>query len=114
MFYNYLGTVMVTALGAPAKDVIFTLFLVGLIGVVSVFFGGYMVDKFGARLARSSIVGGHAVALLLLSLHLGFISEANTLFFLLIALWSLFAWALSPAMQASWPLQASMVCSAWR
>lgn len=101
MFYNYLGATMTEHLSSTSSRVIFTLLLVGLVGVVSVFWGGYMVDKFGPRFSRLFIVGGHSVALLLLSLHLYSVSQVDTLFLILITFWSLFAWALSPAMQAS-------------
>lgn len=101
MFYNYLGTIILEELGGSDQLVVWALLLVGLVGIVAVFAGGISVDRFGARPARLIIVGGHACALLLVGIHLAIYGQLNLLFFILLGVWSVFAWALAPAMQAS-------------
>lgn len=101
MFYNYLGTIVLEALGGTHDLVVSSLLLVGLVGVLAVLLSGCAVDRFGPRTARLLIVGGHALALLALGVHIAVVHRSDALFFALIGFWSLFAWALGPAMQAS-------------
>lgn len=102
MFYSYLGTIMFTHLDAGTGTVTAALLVVGLVGVVAVFTGGALTDRYGARPARIIVLGGHAVALGALADYLGLSSgHSMVIFFALVGLWSIFAWALSPVMQAS-------------
>lgn len=102
MFYSYLGTILSTDLGAGSGTVTAALLVVGIVGVVAVFLGGALTDRFGPRTARIAVLSGHAVALGALAAYFRFSSGSGlVLLFVLIGLWSVFAWALSPVMQAS-------------
>ncbi len=102
MFYSYLGTILSTDLGAGSGTVIGALLVVGIVGVVAVFMGGALTDRFGPRPARVMVLGGHAVTLGALAAYLGLSSGGSLVFlFVLIGLWAVFAWALSPVMLAS-------------
>lgn len=100
MFYNYLGAILETKLGGTSSQVTAALLLVGVIGVAAAFLGGALTDKAGPRTARAIIVGGHAVALLAIGILLSITTGVTPALFVLIAVWSIFAWALSPAIQA--------------
>lgn len=101
MFYNYLGAIVLDEFDASQEMVVWSLLFVGLTGVLAVFAGGFVVDRYGSRPARLLIVGGHSVALLLLGIHMAAIGSLDAIFFVLLGCWSVFAWALGPAMQAS-------------
>lgn len=101
MFYNYLGAIVLDEFGSSQEMVVWSLLFVGLTGVLAVFAGGFVVDRFGARPARLLIVGGHSIALLLVGIHMATVGSLDVLFFVLLGCWSVFAWALGPAMQAS-------------
>lgn len=100
MFYNYLGAVFETKLGGTPGQVTAALLLVGVVGVAAVFFGGALTDKTNPRAARAVIVGGHAIALLALGVLLTVTTTVTPALFIVIGIWSIFAWALSPAIQA--------------
>ncbi|WP_171004112.1 MFS transporter [Kocuria sp. 2SI] len=100
-FYSFLGTTVERELGAAPGNVTWTLLLVGVVGVVAVFGGGSLADSKGPRVARLVIVGGHAIALLAVGIYLALGGGFGLWFLVLVSVWSLFAWALSPAMQAS-------------
>lgn len=100
-FYNYLGAMIEGHFGGSAGEVTLTLLLVGVVGIVAVFAGGALTDARGPRVGRLVIVGGHAVSLLAVGAYLVAGGGLTIWFFALVGLWSLFAWALSPAMQAS-------------
>lgn len=100
-FYNYLGVTIQDQLGRSPSDVSFTLLLVGLVGIAAVFGGGALTDSCGPRAGRLVIIGGHAAALLALGIYLFAGGSFGTGFLVLVAVWSLFSWALSPAMQTS-------------
>lgn len=100
-FYNYLGATIEDHLGGTPGNVTWTLLLVGTVGIVAVFGGGALTDSRGPRTGRLVIVGGHAVALLAVGLYFLAGGGFGSWFLVLVAAWSLFAWALSPAMQAS-------------
>lgn len=100
-FYNYLGATIEEHLDGTAGNVTWTLLLVGLVGIVAVFGGGALTDAKGPRIGRLVIVGGHALALLAVGLYFVLGGGFGVLFLLLVSVWSLFSWALSPAMQAS-------------
>ncbi|MGW4070930.1 MFS transporter [Nocardia grenadensis] len=100
MFYNYLGAVFETKLDGTSGQVTAALLLVGIVGVAAVFFGGALTDKTNPRTARAVIVGGHAVALLALAALLTATTTVTPALFVAIGIWSIFAWALSPAIQA--------------
>ncbi len=102
MFYSYLGTILTTDLGAGSGTVTGALLVVGIVGVAAVFMGGVLADRFGPRPARIIVLGGHALTLGALAAYLGLNSSGRQVFlFVLIGLWAVFAWALSPVMQAS-------------
>ncbi|MGH3500686.1 MAG: MFS transporter [Nocardioidaceae bacterium] len=101
MFYNYIGAIFTVQLGTAGSDVTLALLIVGVVGVVAVYFGGFLTDKTGPRPARLVVLGGHCVALGVLAAYLGLGAGLGVALFLLIGLWSVFAWALSPVMQAS-------------
>ncbi len=100
-FYSYLGVTVERELGAAPSNVTWTLLLVGVVGVFAVFAGGSLTDSRGPRAGRLVIVGGHAIALLAVGTFLLFSGGFGPAFLTLVAAWSLFAWALSPAVQAS-------------
>lgn len=100
-FYSFLGTIIEGELGADPSSITWTLLLVGVVGVGAVFGGGFLTDSRGPRVGRLIIIGGHAVALLAIGIHLALGGGFGLRFLVLIGVWSLFAWALSPAMQAS-------------
>lgn len=101
MFYSYLGTILSTDLGAGSGTVTGALLVVGIVGVFAVFMGGALTDRFGPRPARIMVLGGHVVTLGALAAYLGLSSGGLVFLFVLIGLWAVFAWALSPIMQAS-------------
>ena len=101
MFYNYLGGIFTARLDASAANVTAALLIVGLVGVLAVLFGGILTDKAGPRRAATFVLGGHCLALGGLALYLGNTTGSVTLaIFVLVGVWSIFAWALSPVMQA--------------
>ncbi|WP_041290812.1 MFS transporter [Kytococcus sedentarius] len=100
-FYNFLGATVEGHLGSSTSAVTWTLLMVGIVGIAAVFGGGALVDARGPRAGRLLIVGGHAIALLAIGLYLVVGGGFGVPFLLLVAAWSLFAWALGPAMQAS-------------
>lgn len=99
MFYTYLGPITLDALGTDAVLPVLLL-IVGLVGVVSALLGGRLTDRYGPRRARLAILGGHAVALALIAVLVAF-GASVWVFTAGVALWSVFAWALNPPMQAS-------------
>lgn len=101
MFYSYLGPITAEFAGGDYRLRSLTLLLVGVVGVAAVFLGGRITDTWGPRPARLVVIGGHSAALLGLAAY-GFTGARSIVAFAaLVALWSLFAWALSPPMQAS-------------
>lgn len=99
MFYTYLGPIAAHTLGTDIH--LPSLFLIiGLVGVVSALLGGRLTDSQGARRARLIILAGHAIALTLVA-ALVVTGASVWLFGAAVALWSVFAWALNPPMQAS-------------
>lgn len=99
MFYTYLGPITLHTLGTDTALPILLL-VVGLVGVVSALIGGRLTDSYGPRRARLAILGGHALALALVA-TLVFIGAPIWLFGIGVGIWSIFAWALNPPMQAS-------------
>lgn len=99
MFYTYLGPITVHTLGTESALPVLLL-IVGLVGVVSALLGGRITDTHGARRARLAILGGHALALGLAAV-LVLAGAPVWLFAIGIGVWSIFAWALNPPMQAS-------------
>jgi predicted MFS family arabinose efflux permease len=99
MFYTYLGPITAYTLGTDAALPVLLL-IVGLVGVVSALLGGRLTDKHGPRLARLAILGGHALALALMA---GLVATHAPVwaFGAGVVIWSIFAWALNPPMQAS-------------
>lgn len=100
-FYNYLGATIEDHLGGTPGNVTWTLLLVGVVGIVAVFGGGALTDSRGPRTGRLVVIGGHAIALLAVGLYFLADGGFGLWFLVLVAAWSLFSWALSPAMQAS-------------
>lgn len=99
MFYSYIAPILGRVHGStdPLPAV---LLLVGIIGVPSAFFGGWLADKYGGRRSRLAVTGGHALALALLA-ALVFAGPPLSVFLVGVAIWSVFAWALNPPLQAS-------------
>ena len=101
MFYNHLGGIFTARLDASAANVTVALLIVGLVGVLAVLFGGILTDEAGPRRADTFVLVGHCLALGGLALYLGDTTGSVTLaIFVLVGVWSIFAWALSPVMQA--------------
>ncbi|EID55746.1 MFS transporter [Saccharomonospora xinjiangensis] len=100
-FYNYLGAILDDRLGATPGEVAFALIVVGVIGVVAVFLGGSLSDRLGPRRASALVLGGHCLALGAVAIHLHSAGELGAATFALVAVWSVFAWGLSPVMQAA-------------
>jgi predicted MFS family arabinose efflux permease len=99
MFYTYLGPVTLHTLGTDTALPILLL-IVGLVGVVSALLGGHLTDTYGPRRARLAILGGHALALGLVAI-LVIAGAPVWMFGISVGIWSVFAWALNPPMQAS-------------
>lgn len=101
MFYSYLGPITAEFAGAGYPLRSFILLLVGVVGVGAVLLGGRITDAWGPRPARLVVIGGHSAALLGLAAFTLTGSRSIVAFAVLVALWSLFAWALNPPMQGS-------------
>ncbi|MGC2941978.1 MFS transporter [Brevibacterium sp. FAM 24638] len=99
MFYTYLGPIAWHTIGDD-DPLPLLLLIVGLVGVISVIAGGRLTDSIGPRRARLAIIGGHAAALILNGI-LVLAGAPMWAFALGIGVWSVFAWALNPPMQAS-------------
>lgn len=99
MFYTYLGPITLHTLGTDSALPILLL-IVGLVGVVSALLGGRLTDAIGPRRARLVILGGHALALGVVVIVV-FTGAPVWAFGISIGIWSVFAWALNPPMQAS-------------
>ncbi len=99
MFYSYLAPILGHVHGdtTPLPAV---LLLVGVVGVPSTFLGGWLADRFGGRPSRLAVTGGHALALALTAM-LVIVEVPLPVFLVGVALWSVFAWALNPPLQAS-------------
>lgn len=99
MFYSYLAPILDRVHGStgPLPAV---LLLVGVIGVPAAFLGGWLTDKYGGHRSRLAVTGGHALSLVLLA-FIVFTNAPLTVFLVGVALWSVFAWALNPPLQAS-------------
>ncbi|QOR69866.1 MFS transporter [Ruania alkalisoli] len=99
MFYTYLGPIAMHTLGTDTSLPVLFL-IIGLVGVVSALLGGRLTDSQGPRRARLIVLAGHAIALAIVA-TLIFTGAPVWLFGAAVALWSVFAWALNPPMQAS-------------
>ncbi|MFI9627053.1 MFS transporter [Streptomyces sp. NPDC052042] len=99
MLYTYLGPITLHTLGTD-RALPVLLLIVGLVGVVSALLGGRLTDTYGPRRARLAVLGGHALALALLA-ALVFLGTPVWVLATGIGVWSVFAWALNPPMQAS-------------
>lgn len=99
MFYTFLGPITVHTLGTDAQ-LPGLLLTVGLVGVVAALLGGRLTDSHGPRRARLAVLGGHALALAIMT-TLVVVAAPLWMFGTGIAVWSVFAWALNPPMQAS-------------
>lgn len=99
MFYTYLAPLLAQA-GLSRQHLPLVLLEVGVIGVPSAFLGGWLADTYGARRARLVVIGGHVIALAILAALVA--ADVHwPLLIVAIALWSVFAWALNPPLQAS-------------
>lgn len=99
MFYSYLSALLEQHQGTT-EALPWVLLLVGVIGVPSAFLGGGLADRFGGRRSRLIVIGGHALALALAGVLLALGAPLPVLL-VGVALWSAFAWALNPPLQAS-------------
>lgn len=101
MFYSYLGPLTAALADDSYQTLSLILLLVGVTGVGAVFLGGRLTDAWGPRPARLLVIGGHGIALLGLAALAFSGTRSVTAFASLVAVWSVFAWALNPPMQAS-------------
>lgn len=101
MFYNYLAPVTAALAGGSYQLLSLVLLVVGVVGIGGVFLGGRSTDAWGLRRARQLAIGGHGVALLLVAVFALSGTRSVAAFAVLVAVWSVFAWALNPPMQAS-------------
>ncbi|WP_293695657.1 MFS transporter [uncultured Agrococcus sp.] len=99
MFYSYLAPILENLHGSTDR-LPAVLLLVGIVGVPSAFFGGWLADRYGGRLSRLVVTGGHSLALALMALIV-FTGSPLPLFPIGLAVWSVFAWALNPPLQSS-------------
>jgi predicted MFS family arabinose efflux permease len=99
MFYTYLGPITLYALGNDSILPVLLL-IVGLVGVVSALMGGHLTDRYGPRRARLAILAGHGFALAGAAI-LVLAGAQAWVFAIVVGVWSVFAWALNPPMQAS-------------
>lgn len=99
MFYTYLGPITLHTLGTDTALPLLLL-IVGLVGVASALLGGRLTDTYGPRRARLAVLGGHALALAVVA-TLVITGAPGRALGVGIAVWSMFAWALNPPMQAS-------------
>ncbi|THV39429.1 MFS transporter [Glycomyces buryatensis] len=99
MFYTYLGPITERTTGSD-EHLPLLLLLTGLVGVGAALGGGRLSDRFGPRRSRVIVITGHAAALAVLALLAGY-GAPIWAFAAIVAVWSLFAWALNPPMQAS-------------
>ncbi|MDA2807550.1 MFS transporter [Nocardiopsis suaedae] len=101
MFYSYLSVFAAeTASGAYAV-LTGLLFTVGVAGMAGAVLSGRWADTFGPQRALAGVLGGHAAAFALLALFAWAGWGGAFLLFPLVAVWGLFAWALTPPMQGS-------------
>lgn len=106
MFYSYLGPLTAALANDSYQTLSLILLLVGVVGVAAVLLGGRLADSRGPRPARLIVIGGHAGALGALAVFAATGMRSIVVFAVLVAVWSIFAWALNP------PLQASMLAAA--
>lgn len=99
MFYTYLSPILAGA-GMPGRFLPLVLLEVGLIGVPSALLGGWLADRFGGRGGRLIVIGGHALVLAGVA-ALVWAGASWPSLVLVIGVWSVFAWALNPPLQAS-------------
>lgn len=99
MFYSYLAPLVDHSHGDT--DVLpAVLLMVGVVGVPSVFLGGWLADRYGGRRSRLTVVGGHSLALALIAALL-MVDAPDIVLLIGVAFWSVFAWAFNPPLQAS-------------
>lgn len=101
MFYSYLGPVTAALANGSYQLLSIVLLVVGVVGIGGVVLGGRSTDAWGPRRARQLAIGGHGVALLLVAVFAFSGARSVAVFAVLVAVWSVFAWALNPPMQAS-------------
>lgn len=99
MFYSYLAP-MVQRVTGDSAALPLVLLLVGVIGIPSALLGGWLADRLGGRGSRLVVIGGHALVLGVLAVLLA-VSAPWPAFVMGVGLWSFFAWALNPPLQAS-------------
>ncbi|MFC7546600.1 MFS transporter [Plantactinospora sp. GCM10030261] len=102
MFYTYLGVYVArTGAGRPLSVV---LLVAGVAGLTGALLSGRAVDRLGARFSLRLVLGGHALALLVIA-GAGFLGVGGppglVMLLVLVALWSMFAWGLTPPVQGS-------------
>jgi predicted MFS family arabinose efflux permease len=99
MFYSYLAP-LVDRVSGSTEALPALLLLVGIIGLASALLGGWLADHLGGRAARLLVIGGHALALFTIAVLVG-LRMPFAMFVVALAVWSVFAWALNPPLQAS-------------
>ncbi|MGO2860159.1 MAG: MFS transporter [Brevibacterium sp.] len=99
MFYTYLGPLARYAFG-HAEGLPMLLLIIGIVGVASALFGGFLTDRLGPRAARLGILAGHAAALAAIGAAV-LLGSPFWVIALGTGVWSVFAWALNPPMHAS-------------
>ncbi|GAA5129243.1 hypothetical protein GCM10023320_49440 [Pseudonocardia adelaidensis] len=101
MFYSYLAPVTAALANGSYQLLSIVLLVVGVVGIGGVVLGGRSTDAWGPRRARQLAIGGHGGALLLVAVFAFRGTRSAVVFAVLVAVWSVFAWALNPPMQAS-------------
>ncbi|MCT2589951.1 MFS transporter [Streptomyces sp. N2-109] len=104
MFYTYLSAYVAEAASGSGTLLSVVLLVVGLAGLAGALLAGRAADAFGPRRSLRVVIGGHALTLLLAAAF-GFSgmdgTAAPAVLVVLIAFWSVFAWALNPPIQGS-------------
>ncbi|SFB44274.1 Predicted arabinose efflux permease, MFS family [Amycolatopsis marina] len=104
MFYTYLAAYVAEVATGSGVLLATALFVVGVAGLAGALLAGRAADALGLPRSLRWVIGGHALALLLLA---GYAFSDLTgplslgLLVALIALWSVFAWGLNPPIQGS-------------
>lgn len=100
MFYTYLGAYTAEVASGSYGLLSFLLFVVGAAGLVGALLSGRATDAWGPRRVLRLVIGGHA-AMLALAALLGFSGMASPyVLAAVIGCWAVFAWGLTPPVQA--------------
>lgn len=93
--YAYLTPFLQTALNLNSTWISIFYFIFGISAVIGGGLGGFMADKWGSKRSILTIIAVFGVALILLPQA----AFSITLFVILMMIWSMLSWAISPAQQ---------------